>query len=207
MNLFSIKTKIDSNLNLVLDIFMNNLPKNAEKVFKGVLFDVYQWPQEVYNNSVRTFEKLVRKPSADVLAVVKDKIVILEQEQPTKPLFPSLPGGMIEENQAPLEAAQAELLQETGFEAQQWSLAAEFFGSLKIFFHEYLFVARGCQKVVKQQLDGGEKIRVTFKKFEDFLQLARDRKFTAPLDLKFMMYEALLDNKKQEELRKMIFGD
>jgi len=35
--------------------------------------------------------------------------------------------------------------------------------------------------------------------FEDFLQLCRNERFTAPLGLKFMMYEALVDSKKKKE--------
>ena len=34
------------------------IPENAKRVFKGIIFDVYQWEQELYNGSKAVFEKL-----------------------------------------------------------------------------------------------------------------------------------------------------
>ena len=42
------------------------LPKNARKIFSGILFDVYQWDVKGYNGSTRTFEKLKRPDAAMV---------------------------------------------------------------------------------------------------------------------------------------------
>ena len=181
------------------------LPKKSKKVFTGILFDVYQWDQEMFDGSRQIFEMITRKPSVDILAVVGDQIMVLIQEQPTKPLFPSLPGGRVEDGQTPVQAAKEELLQETGYIAEEMKLLNEFYGSSKIFFHESLFVAKNCKKVADQNLDSGEKIKLTFQSFENLLQLCRNERFTAPLGLKFMMYEALVDQKKKEELRKKIF--
>ena len=36
------------------------LPKNAKRVFKGKIFDVYQWDQKMFDNSVEIFEKMKR---------------------------------------------------------------------------------------------------------------------------------------------------
>lgn len=36
------------------------IPENAKLVFKGKIFDTYQWEQEMYDGSRVTFEKIKR---------------------------------------------------------------------------------------------------------------------------------------------------
>ena len=36
------------------------IPANAKKVFHGVIFDVYQWEQEMFDGTKEIFEKLKR---------------------------------------------------------------------------------------------------------------------------------------------------
>jgi ADP-ribose pyrophosphatase len=183
------------------------LPEGAKKVFVGEIFDVYQWPQKMYDGRIETFEMLSRRPSVEVIATMADKIIILSQEQPTKPLFLSLPGGRVEVYQTPLEGAKAELLQETGCEAEKFELLHEFAGESKIYYQESIYIARNCRKVAEQNFDGGEKIEVTLRSFADFMQLCRRDDFHISFGLKKMMYEMLLDPKKQAEFKKRIFGN
>lgn len=182
------------------------IPERAKKVFSGVLFDTYQWQQEMYDGSCSTFEMLHGKPTVDLIATIGDKIITLVQEQPGRAPYPSLTSGKIEEGQTPLEAAQAELVQETGCVSSNIRLFKEFLGSSKISIHEYVFIANDCRKIAEQNLDGGEKIQVKLSSFDDFLQLCRNEHFTAPQKLKLMMYEALVDPEKKKALRAMIFN-
>ena len=184
------------------------VPKNSKKVFEGVLFDVYQWQQKMYDGSFATFEKVVRKSSAGVICVVENKIVVLQQEQPGRgSAYPSLPGGRGDDGEDVLVAAKRELLEELGYEAENWELLVESFGNSKLYFHDSIFVAKKCRQATKPKLDSGEKFDVKLKSFDEWLQLCKDRRFAVPVELKFMMYEALLDENKKEELRKKIFGD
>jgi len=182
------------------------IPKDSKKVFEGVLFDVHHWEQEMYDGSHQTFEMLYRKPSVDVIAVVDGKILVLEQEQPGKPLFPSLPGGRVEKGEGVFNSAERELLEETGYKAGKIIKLEEFFGYPKLVFPETMFVARDCEKIAEQKLDAGEKIKIKFANFDEFLQLCRDSHFTAPIGFKFVMYEALLDKNKYQELKNKIYG-
>lgn len=181
------------------------IPNKACKVFRGIIFNVYHWQQEMFDGSEETFEMLERQPTVDILPLVGDKIIVLKQEQPGRSVYPSLVGGRIEKGEEILKTAKRELLEETGYKSERFSVIDEYFGSSKMYYHEHLIVAENCKKTEEQNLDAGEKIEIQLVDFEEFLNLVRDGDFTAPLKLQFEMYEALLDKKKKENLRKKIF--
>ena len=91
------------------------IPEVAKCVFQGIFFDVYHWPQDMYDGSTRTFEMLKRKPSVDIIATQGDRILLTEEEQPNKGKFVSIPGGQLEEGESFLACAKRELLEETGY--------------------------------------------------------------------------------------------
>lgn len=182
------------------------LPKDAKKMFHGKIFDTYQWPQKMYDGSYKTFECLYRKPTVDIIATTNNKIIILLQKQPHRPLFPSLPAGDIEKNETALQAAKRELLEETGYVPKKMIKFKHFTGSPKIIYPQTIFIAKDCNLAHRQKLDAGEKIEINLKNFDDFLQLCRHERFTAALGLKFIMYEALLDKQKYLALKRVVFG-
>ena len=184
-----------------------NIPKNAKKVFEGELFNVYQWRQKMFDGSYARFEMLDRVPTVDIIATVGDTIIVLTQKQPRRSWYSSLPGGRIDPAERANNAARRELLEETGYEPQKFLLFGAWFGHSKLYWPQYLYTARGCKSVAKQKLDAGEKIKIRLVSFNAFLQLARDEEFGTALPLKFQMYEALLDPKKKEKLRRKIFGN
>ena len=49
------------------------VPKEAKKVFSGVIYDVYQWPQEMFDGSMQTFEMLGRPDTVKILAVLSEE--------------------------------------------------------------------------------------------------------------------------------------
>jgi ADP-ribose pyrophosphatase len=181
------------------------IPKEARCVFQGILFDVYQWEQELFDGSKTTYEIVVRCPAASVICTIEDRILILMQEQPNRPLYPSLVAGKIEVNERPEITVQRELLEETGYQFKKLRLIDEFFGGTKLLFHEYLYVAQDCFKVTEQRLESGEKIRLGLITFDEFLQFCRNRNFAAPMGFKFQMYEALIDQQKKKRLKDKIF--
>jgi 8-oxo-dGTP pyrophosphatase MutT (NUDIX family) len=185
---------------------MMGIPIEAKLKFKGIIFDTYQWEQKQFDGTVKTFEMVKRKPTVDIICVVDGKIMVLTEEQPNSPVFPCLPGGRVEEGEDPITAAKRELGEETGHNAKEWTLLYEWFGQTKIYFHESLILARSCAKITSQNLDSGERISVTFVDFDNFLALVRKPEFRAPINLKYLMYEALIDNNKRQELKRLIFG-
>jgi 8-oxo-dGTP pyrophosphatase MutT (NUDIX family) len=157
-------------------------PKNAKKVFKGEIFDVYQWKQKMYDGSFATFEKLMRSDTVQVIPVREDgKIILLKQSQPgfRKPCL-SVAGGRIDPGETPLQAAHRELLEETGYKAKKMELWYSVQPNAKIDYAIYGFIAKGCKKVSAQKLDPGEKISLEPVSFEEFLRVTFEEGFYDP---------------------------
>lgn len=180
---------------------MSTIPKNAEEVFSGELFRVYQWPQTMFDGSTATFEMIRRRPSVNVIAVVNNTIVVLEQEQPNRASYPALPGGGIEEGEDPKTAALRELHEESGYTADDMELLDIYNQGSKIDFENYLFLAKNPRLDGPQQLDNGERIEVKLATFDAFLNLVRTQTLTCPLGFKWEMWEALIDANKKTELK------
>ena len=184
------------------------LPKNAKQVHNGILFNVYQWEQEMFNGTTETFERLTRVPSVEVIASIGEDILTIVQEQPAREgKYPSLPGGRIDPGEEPLAAAKRELLEETGYEAEEWQLWRTYPGTSKIHFSEYIYIAKGLKTVREKQEDAGEKISLHHTSFNDFLNMCRDTSFTAAMFFKFEMYEMLLDEEKKEAFYREVYGE
>ena len=81
------------------------LPKDALKVFDGILYNVYHWKQELFDGSVVTYEKLKTQDVVSVIPVTSDgKIIISHQQQPGSNQYISTVGGRVEYGEDPLEA-------------------------------------------------------------------------------------------------------
>lgn len=118
-----------------------------------------------------------------------------------------MPGGRNETGESPEQSAKRELLEETGYQCINWEVFREYTGiSSRIYFPETVFLAKNPEKITEPHLDGGEKIRLQWVSFDDFLALCRNPRFSIPLELKFEMYEALLDSIKYEALKAEILG-
>jgi ADP-ribose pyrophosphatase len=183
------------------------MPADAKLVFKGKLFDVYQWEQEMYDGSFQTFEKLKRADTAIVIAVTEDKkILITEQEQPGKEAFLGFPGGRLEEGEDVLVGAQRELEEETGYVSEDWSLLNAIHPLTKIDWVLYFLVAKNSKKQVEQHLDTGEKIKLRFVEFDELIDLLCEGKMQYEPELTMMALRAKLYPEQMDELREKILG-
>lgn len=148
---------------------MTKIPPHAQCVFTGIIYDVYQWEQVLFDGSSATFECLKRPDTVVVIPVQGSQVFYARQEQPNKPPFISLFGGRAEKTEAPLEAAKRELLEETGLSSNDWEQIRCYTAPGKIDWKIYFFVARDCVKTAEQKLDAGEKIEVHSVSIDDFI--------------------------------------
>jgi 8-oxo-dGTP pyrophosphatase MutT (NUDIX family) len=182
------------------------LPKNAKRVFKGEIFEVYQWPQKMFDGSIETFEMLKRADTAGVIAVVDDKILILNQKQPDNPkAFYSLAGGRREKGETALNGAKRELLEETGYVARDWHLLNKVSPMGKVVWTSYTYIARDCIFWQPPHLDAGEKITTKLIDFDEFLALADESDFYEPELVNYML-RARADKKIYKKFHKLLFG-
>ena len=177
------------------------IPDHAKKVFEGVIFDVYQWEQELFNGSKTLFEKLKRPDTVVVFPVLDDgKILLTEQEQPGKKSFIGATGGRVDQGEDILTAAKRELLEESGYEAAEFILWDSQHPTSKIDWVVYTFIAKGLKKVADMNLDGGEKITLKPVTFDEFIDMAINKNF-AEKEILAKLFEAQLFPEKKEELR------
>lgn len=156
------------------------LPAQAKLVFKGIIFDVYQWEQEMFDGSRQTFEMLKRPDTTQVLAVQNGKIMVCEEEQPGKPKSYSLFGGRLEPDEVPLVAAKRELLEEAGLESKDWELWRSYTPVVKIDWTLHYFIARDCRQIQPPHLDAGERITVRSLNFDEFIEFVNSVEFRNP---------------------------
>lgn len=160
----------------------------------------------MYDGTAETFEALKRPNTAQVIAVVGDKILIQAEEQPDRPHpFTSIPGGRCEENEEPLEAAKRELLEETGYSSSDWTLWQEWTPPGRVIWTAYTYIARRCVFVQPAELDAGERIVPKLVSFDEFLCLSDDPRFYA-MEVVEALLRLRLDEGARESFKRLLFG-
>ncbi|MDO8566088.1 MAG: NUDIX hydrolase [Candidatus Moranbacteria bacterium] len=179
------------------------IPDDAKCVFKGTMFDVYQWEQRLFNGSKAIFEKVKRPDTVVVFPILPDgKILLTEQEQPGKEPFIGATGGRVDEGEDVMAAAKRELLEESGYEAEQYILWHAEQPVSKMEWAVYVFIAKGLKKVAGLDLDGGEKITLKPVTFDEFIDLGTQENFSEK-EIVFKLLEAKVYPEKKEELQKL----
>lgn len=137
------------------------IPAEAKKVFSGITYDVFHWQQQLYDGSFTTFEMLRRPDTVRVVAIKDDKLVILKQQQPNRPVFYDVPGGLHDQaEETELQAAQRELREEAGLEFANWRLLAVTQPNARIDWLIYTFLATECSRQLTPRPEAGERIEV-----------------------------------------------
>jgi ADP-ribose pyrophosphatase len=148
------------------------IPDSAERVFKGIIYDVYHWQQELYDGSKTTFEMLRRPDTVAAICVVDDKIVVLQDEQPHRGLRTTFPGGRTDgADQDTLTAIQREVHEETGYTFKNWRLVQVMQPHTKIEQFVYVYIAWDGEQADAPHTDAGERIVVELLSFDEVRKL------------------------------------
>ncbi|MDD5251749.1 MAG: NUDIX hydrolase [Patescibacteria group bacterium] len=181
------------------------LPPSAKLVFQGVIFEVWQWEQEMFDGTKETFERIWRPPTVEVIATVGDRIILEEQDQPDRHGNLNFVSGRADKNGDVMAEAKRELLEETGYESDDWELFLKHGLEAKILHDCYYFIARGCRRVREPQLDAGERIETRLISFEELIRLSDEPRFwVAPQFVNFLL-RLQADPQKREEFQKKLF--
>lgn len=159
------------------------LPDYAKKVFEGIIYDIYQWEQEMFDGSKEIFEMLKRADTVKVIAIKDNKVVVTKQRQPhIEEEFIDFPGGMNDQDdEDELQAAKRELEEETGMICSEWKLIEVIQPQQKIDQFVYTFIASDVVEERVQILDNGEQIAVELLELEDLKKMMETEVFRSPM--------------------------
>jgi 8-oxo-dGTP pyrophosphatase MutT (NUDIX family) len=176
------------------------IPDNASKAFEGQIFDVYQWPQPMFDGTTKTFEMLRRPDTVQVILVRGDEILLVDDEQPGRTPRLHFPGGRADDDDISWEAAaQRELREESGYVCSYWKLIDVQQPTPKIEWFTPIFVANDITQELPQQLDtDGEKITLQWRPFDTVRAAVLSGKeptmeYLLPLFTRVRIIEDLLD--------------
>jgi ADP-ribose pyrophosphatase len=184
---------------------MAKIPSHATKVFSGVIFDVYQWQQELFNGEKATFELVKRPWTVIIVAVVWDKIAIARERHPGSDWYLTPFSGRMDPDEEPLAAAHRELREESGLVSDDWQLYQTFSVGGRVDYSMHYFIARNCRIGHEQSLDdGGEEIEVLYFSFDEFIAFIQSEDCR---DVEFANHIFRLEKEgRLEEFREVLFG-
>ena len=120
----------------------------------------------------------------NVIAITKDGQFVMERQyrHAARKISLELPCGAMEEGETPLEAAQRELLEETGFGGGQWKKLMELSPNPSAMINTtHCFLAIGVEKIAEQHLDETEELSVLFMTKEEVKRMLNENQICQAL--------------------------
>ena len=136
----------------------------------------------------------------NVVAVTpgKETLLIRQYRHGIRSVTIEIPGGMIDTGESPLEAAKRELLEETGYEAQNWKCIGEVVPNPAIQDNKcYTFLADSAVKVKEPEFDNTEDIETYTVASDEIPKMVKDARITHSLviDAFYFYHLHLISNK------------
>ncbi len=159
--------------------------KNTSEVFKGRIFS-FVTEALTLPNGRDTEIAFIRHPgSIAVVPLLEDHSVVMELQyrHPVGDYLFEIPAGTLEPGESPLECAQRELIEETGFRAQKFIKLGKIH-IIPAYSDEeiHVFIANGLTPA-KQDLDPDEIIEVVTYPLEQAVQMIDEGKITDALTI------------------------
>ncbi|MDE1822159.1 MAG: NUDIX domain-containing protein [Euryarchaeota archaeon] len=94
-------------------------------MFQGRVFSVYRWQLRLFDGRHVRNEAVWRPATVNVIVTVGNKVLMTPERQPGIAgggWYQGMPGGRAREGETPLQGAKRELLEETGYASEDWTL-------------------------------------------------------------------------------------
>jgi ADP-ribose pyrophosphatase len=154
---------------------------SSEQVFDGKLLKVYRDTVRLPDGSQGLREHVIHPGAVAVVPLFDDGSVLLERQYryPHHRVFIEIPAGKLEPNEPHLETAKRELLEETGYRAEEWQRIVTIHMTIAYTNEAIdLFLARKLTKAGNAQLDAGEFVETLVVSYDRALQMIRDGEIT-----------------------------
>lgn len=128
---------------------------------------------------------------ANAVAITEDNQVVLirQYRHASGEVILEIPGGCVDEGEAPEAAIKRELLEETGYQFDSIELISTIYANPSTSANKtWCYLAKGGKKVADQHLDGGEEIEVLTVGIEELKQLLLENKFGQALHTSAIFY-------------------
>lgn len=151
---------------------------SSQTVFEESIFKIRRDQLQIDEQPPYSYYTLITPPYAvAIVATTAEGALILNEEyrHPTKKILLGCPGGFMDPEENPLQAAGRELLEETGYQAKTFTLLgsgypyAGFSGQKTYFIRAY-----EAALTANQHLDASEVIRTRLMMPEDLIQLIKN---------------------------------
>ena len=145
-----------------------------------------------------TFFVLENPDWVNIIAITKDEqVVMIEQfRHGTENVILEIPGGMIDENELPEAAAKRELLEETGYNSENWVLLGRSHPNPAIQNNSvYHYLALDCEKTGDVSFDEHESIVTELMSLSAVLDLIAEERITHSLVIAAFYYLTIWQNK------------
>ena len=151
---------------------------DISEIYKASIFTVRkERSRSERSGREHEFDILETSDWVNVIAVTAEgnTALIRQYRHGTREVTLEIPGGMVEQNEPPLEAARRELAEETGFTAERWEQIGVVEPNPAFQTNRtYTFIARGARRTVKPRPDPNEEIEVEQHPLKEIPGLMRD---------------------------------
>jgi ADP-ribose pyrophosphatase len=155
-------------------------PISSEQVFDGALLKVHRDRVRLPDGSSAGREYIRHPGAVAIVALFDDGRVVLERQfrYPHGRDFIEVPAGKLEPGEPHLDTAKRELLEETGYLAQEWTRLGVIHTAIAYTDEAIeIFLARKLSKG-QPKLDQGEFLEVFTAPFEEAVAMVRDGRIT-----------------------------
>ena len=149
---------------------------STEQVFDGALLKVHRDTVRLPDGSTGAREYIRHPGAVAIVPLFDDGRVLLERQfrYPPRREFVEIPAGKLEPGEPPLGTAKRELLEETGYIAEDWTHLGVIHTAIAYTDEAIdLFVARKLT-LQKRNLDQGEFLEIFTAPFEQAIAMVRD---------------------------------
>jgi 8-oxo-dGTP pyrophosphatase MutT (NUDIX family) len=137
---------------------------------------------------------------ANIVALTKNNEVVLikQYRHGVQEVLWEIPGGVVEDEEDPLEGVKRELLEETGYTASEFIQVAKLYPNPALQTNSmYCFLALGAEKVGGQDLDDGEDIEVHLVSLDELTEMTKRGEFPHALQVAALFHAINHLNGKQ----------